>query len=130
MKLLILPIAIAAVSTLGANTSVLFDGKNLKAFELAKNSWEIEADGSMVCRMQETKDKNGKVRLRGMGYIWTKADYSDFELTYPTSFPQEQTLGSSIVRTSPILFRQVLKFSLWITKVSRRMQSENCLPEN
>ena len=81
MKLLILPIAIAVVSTLGANTSVLFDGKNLKAFELAKNSWEIEADGSMVCRMQETKDKNGKVRLRGMGYIWTKVDYSDFELT-------------------------------------------------
>jgi hypothetical protein len=34
----------------------------------------------MVCRMAEQKDKKGKVRLRGMGYLWTKKEYADFEL--------------------------------------------------
>ncbi len=51
---------------------VLFDGKNLNHFEFAKGGWEIEKDGSVVCRMQEEKDRKGKVRLRGMGYLWTK----------------------------------------------------------
>ncbi|MBC8347011.1 MAG: hypothetical protein H8E24_00110, partial [Verrucomicrobia bacterium] len=32
---------------------VLFDGKNWDHFEFAKGSWEIEKDGSVVCRMQE-----------------------------------------------------------------------------
>ena len=27
------------------------------------------------------KDKNGKTRLRGMGYLWTKDEFSDFELS-------------------------------------------------
>jgi hypothetical protein len=60
---------------------VLFDGKNLNHFEFAKGAWEIEKDGSVVCRMQEQKDKKGKVRLRGMGYLWTKKEFSDFELS-------------------------------------------------
>ncbi len=35
----------------------------------------------MVCRMEELKDKKGNKRLRGMGYIWTRAEYDDFDLT-------------------------------------------------
>ena len=31
--------------------------------------------------MQKTKDKNGKERIRGMGYLWTKEKFSDFELS-------------------------------------------------
>ena len=60
---------------------VLFDGKNLNHFEFEKGAWEIEKDGSVVCRMQEQKDKKGQVRLRGMGYLWTKNEFSDFELS-------------------------------------------------
>ena len=60
---------------------VLFDGKNLNHFEFEKGAWEIEKDGSVVCRMQEQKDKKGQVRLRGMGYLWTKKEFSDFELS-------------------------------------------------
>ena len=64
-----------------AKERVLFDGKSMEAFEYAPASWEIEKDGSLVCRMQKTKDKNGKERIRGMGYLWTKQEFSDFELT-------------------------------------------------
>lgn len=59
---------------------VLFNGKNLDYFDFVKGAWETEKDGSVVCRMQEQKDKKGKVRLRGMGYLWTKKEFSDFEL--------------------------------------------------
>ena len=64
-----------------ANKQLLFSGKDLHAFELSPGSWEIEPDGSMVCRMEKSKDKNGKERIRGMGYIWSKEEFSDFELT-------------------------------------------------
>jgi hypothetical protein len=60
---------------------ILFDGGSLEEFGFAKGSWEIEKDGSMVCRMEESKDKKGNKRLRGMGYIWTKKEFSDFDLT-------------------------------------------------
>ena len=64
-----------------ADPTTLFDGKNLDSFTLAKGSWEIERDGSVVCRMQKTKDKKGKTRIRGMGYLWTKKEFSNFDLT-------------------------------------------------
>ena len=60
---------------------VVFDGKSLDAFEFREGSWEIGKDGSMVCRMEELKDKKGNKRQRGMGYIWTRAEYDDFDLT-------------------------------------------------
>ena len=72
---------VLAICQMASAADVLFDGRNLDAFEYGKGSWEIEPDGSMVCRMAETKDKQGRVRLRGMGYIWTKAEYGDFDLT-------------------------------------------------
>ncbi|MDP6928020.1 MAG: hypothetical protein QGG84_13160, partial [Rhodospirillales bacterium] len=50
-------------------SEVLFDGKNLDHFEFAKGAWEIEKDGSAVCRMKEQKDKKGRMRLAGMGYL-------------------------------------------------------------
>ena len=40
----------------------------------------IEADGSLCCRMEEVKAKNETKRQRGMGYIWTRQTYGDFEL--------------------------------------------------
>ena len=58
----------------------LFTGKNFQSFDLKAKSWEIESDGSMVCRMEKSKDKNGNEKIRGMGYIWTKESFSDFEL--------------------------------------------------
>ena len=40
----------------GVSAEVLFDGRSLDKFEFAEGSWEIEKDGSVVCRMQEQKD--------------------------------------------------------------------------
>jgi hypothetical protein len=62
------------------SAEILFDGTNLDHFEFAPGSWDIDKDGSVVCRMQEVKDKRGKTKARGMGYLWTKKEYSDFEL--------------------------------------------------
>jgi len=64
-----------------AKERTLFNGKSLDAFDLAPGSWEIEKDGSVVCRMAKSTDKKGKERIRGMGYLWTKDEFSDFELT-------------------------------------------------
>ena len=58
----------------------LFSGTDFNAFELSPGSWELESDGSMVCRMEKIKDKKGVERIRGMGYIWTKAKFDDFKL--------------------------------------------------
>ncbi len=73
---------LSAVATLhAAPAEILFDGSNLNAFEYREGGWVIE-DGAMTCRMEETKDKKGRKRVSGMGYIWTKKDYSDFELAF------------------------------------------------
>ncbi len=69
------------VSGIWAKERILFEGNSLEAFEYIPKSWEIDKDGSVVCRMQKTKDKNGKERIRGMGYLWTKEEFSDFELS-------------------------------------------------
>jgi len=58
----------------------LFSGTDFNAFELSPGSWELESDGSMVCRMEKIKDKKGVERIRGMGYIWTKSKFDDFKL--------------------------------------------------
>jgi hypothetical protein len=64
-----------------AKERVLFDGTSLEAFEYAPGSWDTEKDGSVVCRMEKTKDKKGNERIKGMGYLWTKDEFSDFELS-------------------------------------------------
>ena len=63
-----------------SENQTLFSGTDFNAFEMSPGSWEIESDGSMVCRMEKTKDKKGVERIRGMGYIWTKAKFDDFKL--------------------------------------------------
>lgn len=67
--------------------TVLFDGENLEAWEFAPGAWEIEEDGSLVCRMEASEGDDGTVKTRSMGYIWTKEEFGDFEmsLTYKIS---------------------------------------------
>lgn len=68
-------------STLGAAApQILFDGKTTDQWEFRDGAWGIEADGSLGCRMEEVAAKNGTKRQRGMGYIWTRQAYGDFEL--------------------------------------------------
>ncbi|MCB1205499.1 MAG: DUF1080 domain-containing protein [Verrucomicrobiae bacterium] len=64
-----------------AGETVLFDGTGLDAWEFAPGAWEIEEDGSLVCRMETSEGDDGTVKTRSMGYIWTKEDYGNFELT-------------------------------------------------
>lgn len=74
-------LSLAVLLQFQADAKILFDGKDLKEFEFAPRSWEIEKDGSVVCRMEKSKDKKGNEKVRGMGYLWTKQEYSNFELS-------------------------------------------------
>lgn len=56
--------------------SLLFDGKSMDKWDFAEGSWVIEDDGSMACVIQSSKK-----RQKGRGYIWTKKDYKNFELS-------------------------------------------------
>ena len=66
---------------LAADAINLFDGTSLEAWEFPEGAWEIEEDGTLVCRMKDFEADDGLVTKRGMGYIWTKADYGNFELS-------------------------------------------------
>ena len=81
MKTLFLLLFTATLLIAKPCPKILFDGTDLNAFNLAPGAWEIEKDGSMVCRMQKTVDSNGVEHIRGKGYIWTKEAYGDFELS-------------------------------------------------
>ena len=59
---------------------VLFDGHRTDRWEFREGAWSIDQDGALTCHMEQWKQRNGNVRTRGMGYIWTKDDYGDFEL--------------------------------------------------
>lgn len=65
---------------LATETQILFDGTNTDQWEFAKDAWFIDSEGSLSCRMEEVKARNGTTRKRGMGYIWTRQTYGDFEL--------------------------------------------------
>jgi len=73
--LLLLPFTLLA-----AEKQVLFDGTTTDQWNFSKDAWFIDTDGSLSCRMQEVKNRNGTTRTRGMGYIWTHQSYGDFEL--------------------------------------------------
>jgi hypothetical protein len=75
MIVLLLPIASSA-----DETQILFDGTTTDQWEFAKDAWFIDAEGSLTCRMQQIKGRNGTTRTRGMGYIWTQQSYANFEL--------------------------------------------------
>lgn len=62
--------------------SVLFDGKSLDAWEYGEGGWAVNDDGVMYCNMETVTAKNGTTRTRGMGYIWSKEDYENFELSF------------------------------------------------
>lgn len=64
-----------------AGPVVLFDGTSLDAFDFEEGGWVIDSEGALTCRMKEGVDKNGKKKLLGMGNLWTKGEYGDFELT-------------------------------------------------
>ena len=79
---LICTIAVTSLTASRADQPpTVFNGKSLKAWDFAPGSWVIEEDGSVSCKMQVTKDKKGKERIKGMGYLWTKQQYSNFSLT-------------------------------------------------
>lgn len=77
----------------------LFTGKDLQEWEFREGGWVIE-DDAMTCRMEEVKQKNGKVRKRGMGYIWTRDNYENFvlKLSYKLS---EGANSGVFYRTDP-----------------------------
>lgn len=68
------------LSIVKIDNHVLFDGSHLNAWDFAEDSWIIDKDGSLTCQMEEIKDKNGKIRIRGKGDIVSKREYSNFEL--------------------------------------------------
>ena len=61
-------------------SGVLFDGTDTDQWEFRPGGWVIE-DGALTCRMETVTQKNGQKRTRGMGYIWTKETFGDFELS-------------------------------------------------
>lgn len=73
--------AVPALLLASEGWMVLYDGSSLGAFEYPEGSWEIAEDGSLACNMVETKTPAGEIKLKGMGYIWTKEQYGDFELS-------------------------------------------------
>ena len=66
----------------GEEAVVLFDGKGLDEWEFAEGAWGINDDGVLYCNMETVTAKNGTTRTRGMGYIWTKEAYEDFEMSF------------------------------------------------
>lgn len=82
----IFSILLSAFLFVGANAedkaaTVLFDGSNLDAWDFGEGAWEIDDEGALTCNMEEVVDKKGEKKLKGMGYIWTKQEFGDFELT-------------------------------------------------
>ncbi|HRQ90091.1 MAG TPA: DUF1080 domain-containing protein, partial [Bacteroidia bacterium] len=81
LALSIHPAGAADAPTVSADGTVLFDGSSLAGWEFAPGAWEIEEDGSLVCRMESFEADDGTPQTRSMGYIWTRDDYGDFELS-------------------------------------------------
>ncbi len=71
---------VRAMETDKSGPLTLFDGSNLDSWIFPESSWEILDDGSMVCRMQQVKAKDGSVKTRAMGNIWTRREFGDFDL--------------------------------------------------
>lgn len=83
VALFVVPVSVSVSGSVSqaADPEVLFDGKNLSEWEFAEGAWVIDDDGAMTCRMETVTARDGTKRERGMGYIWTKKSYEDFELT-------------------------------------------------
>jgi len=81
MRVFIVVFALSLIGLRAGERQILFNGSNLSAWEYRPGSWALDSDGSLTCRMEKVKDKQGRMRVRGMGYIWTKKEYGDFELS-------------------------------------------------
>lgn len=84
---LALLLSLSCFSQAASKTVPLFNGKNLKHWQLPKNNaWEIK-DGELTPTAKT-------------GYIWTKKDYSDFELSL--DFKMSEKCNSGVFfRTDP-----------------------------
>lgn len=89
-----------AMSTVADEPRVLFDGTNTDAWEFREGSWSIDDSGSLRCHMEEVRQKNGNTRTRGMGYIWTREPFDDFELSLSYKL-SEAANGGVFFRTDP-----------------------------
>ncbi|MEO0415024.1 MAG: family 16 glycoside hydrolase [Verrucomicrobiota bacterium] len=59
----------------------MFKGWNLKDWTFEKGAWSIDKPSkSMTCHMKEVTDSKGNKKQVGMGYIWSKQAYENFEL--------------------------------------------------
>lgn len=72
----------AAVSADDDGKRALFDGSGIGPdwWMEKEGGWKVADDGSLVCLLEEGKDKRGNVKMLGRGDIWTYAEYGDFEL--------------------------------------------------
>lgn len=81
-------------------TTGLFEGLHLNAWTLDDlEGWVIENDMVLACRMQEVERK-GVMRTVGRGYIWTKQEYENFELTLEYKLSEGANSGV-FYRTDP-----------------------------
>ena len=96
-----LPVLVLAVSAVVADEPrVLFDGTNTDVWEFREGSWSIDDSGFLRCHIEEVRQKNGNMRTRGMGYIWTRESFEDFELSL--SYKLSEAANSGVFfRTDP-----------------------------
>jgi hypothetical protein len=87
---LLLTVAIPALSA--QEPTILFDGTNTDQWEFRPGGWVIDND-MLTCRLETVTQKNGQTRTRGMGYIWTKKDYGDFDLSLQYKLPETANSG-------------------------------------
>lgn len=74
-------------------TTILFDGLNLNSWTMDDaEGWVIENDMVLACRMKEV-ERNGVTRTTGRGYIWSKQQYQDFELSLEYKLSQSANSG-------------------------------------
>ena len=83
-----------------AEPTVLFDGTSLAKWDCRDGAWVIESDKSLGCRMETTETKSGKPRTKGMGYLWSKQAYGDFELSFSYKLSNDCNSGV-FFRTDP-----------------------------
>ena len=86
-------LALICVPAIADQPQKIFDGSSLDHWDFAPDSWVIADDGSMTCKMEEVKAKNGTVRIKGKGYIWTKENYEDFTLTLSYKLSERANSG-------------------------------------
>ena len=81
LLLMILPVSLQAQAPNGVVGEVSLLAAEWKDYwECREDAWIIDQEGTLTCQMEEVLQKNGKKRVRGMGYLWTRDEFSDFVL--------------------------------------------------